>query len=351
MPANSGPINKRTVTLKLRDLKLLELNARYMRHETFHALIDNIRQDGGLMGATPFACRVGDGETELSDGTTLDGKYLVLSGNHRVMAAIEAGIEFEDVTITDDDLPEERRTAIQLSQNAITGEDDPTILKQLYESMDSIDWRQYAGLDDKTLGLLDQVEVGSLNEADLSFQTISVMFLPDEADRMREAFDAARDHVGSSIDEAWLGRIATHDKLLDALDITGRSYGVKNIAVALEIILEVFERNVTDLSDGYLTEYDEPRPGRRNHEKKWVPLETLFGRSEIPVAASGIVRRAIKQMTKNGDITEDNLWQAIEYMSAEYLSGLGEALPESASQVSFTNALPQKDAELELASE
>jgi hypothetical protein len=46
-----------------------------MRHETYAQLVANIRRDGKLT-SVPFAFR--DGE-----------KYTVLSGNHRVRAAID----------------------------------------------------------------------------------------------------------------------------------------------------------------------------------------------------------------------------------------------------------------------
>lgn len=61
-------------------LKLLERNARFMRQETYARLVDNVRRDGRLT-SVPFAIR------------EPDGRYLVLSGNHRTMAAIDAGLE------------------------------------------------------------------------------------------------------------------------------------------------------------------------------------------------------------------------------------------------------------------
>jgi hypothetical protein len=48
-------------------------------------------------------------------------------GNHRVRAAIKAGIDESDVIDILTEISEERRLAIQLSQNAISGKDDPNI--------------------------------------------------------------------------------------------------------------------------------------------------------------------------------------------------------------------------------
>ena len=69
----------RVIQIDPRELKLLKLNARYMRHEEYQRLVANIKRDGQLTSA-PFACKDGD-------------KYLVLSGNHRTQAAIAAGLK------------------------------------------------------------------------------------------------------------------------------------------------------------------------------------------------------------------------------------------------------------------
>src|ERR1039458_3962134 len=100
-------VESQIVKVKLRNLKLLEKNARYMTPQEFSQLVANIKQDGKLMGV-PVVYR---GE--------------VLSGNHRVRAAIKAGIDEADVLDVLTELTEERRLAIQLSQNAINGKDDP----------------------------------------------------------------------------------------------------------------------------------------------------------------------------------------------------------------------------------
>ena len=74
-----------------------------------------VKRDGQLTSA-PFACRDGDG-------------YLVLSENHRTQSAIAAGLETIPYIITDDELSEDQRISIQISHNALSGKDDPFILK------------------------------------------------------------------------------------------------------------------------------------------------------------------------------------------------------------------------------
>ena len=137
----------------------------------------NIKRDGQLTSA-PFAAL-----------DPADGKYEVLSGNHRVQAAISAGLQTIPCIITDDPLSEEQRIAIQLSHNAIVGQDDPDILKKLYDKILDIDLKEYSGLDDKTLGLLDKAQSQAMSEANLEFQVLSIVYLPDELKAAQTVID------------------------------------------------------------------------------------------------------------------------------------------------------------------
>ena len=193
-----------SVRRRLVELKSLEVNARFMRQETYQRLVENLREDGTLTSAPLIYS--GDGEYP-------EGHELILSGNHRIQAGIDAGIVEADCLLIRQTLPQARQTALQLSHNAVEGEDDLAILKQLYEGIDEVDWRGYAGLDDKTLELLDKVELESLSEANLDFHTIQLVFLPPEADAARAALDS----LTRSVDETWLAAYADSNKTLDAL--------------------------------------------------------------------------------------------------------------------------------------
>jgi hypothetical protein len=83
------PLKTHDILIDPKTIKLLDLNARYMRHETFARLVDNIRADGGLHGDTPLAWRLHDDATQQpildAEGQPI---YEVLSGNHRVKASV-----------------------------------------------------------------------------------------------------------------------------------------------------------------------------------------------------------------------------------------------------------------------
>lgn len=289
-------MNVFTLEINPREIKLLETNARYMKHEEFNRLVDNVRKDGKLT-STPFLCK------------DKDGRWLCLSGNHRTRAAIEVGLETITCLATDDELNGEQKIAIQLSHNAITGQDDPATLKALYEKILDTNLKKYSGLDDKTLDLLNKFSTISISEANLQFQTLSMVFLPNELEAARKVIDEAKDCAKSAHD-VWLARMADYDKWLDAQETVSSAHNVKNVATAVEIILKLFERNVTQLSEAW-----EDTPD----DKRWVPIETIIGRTKIPAEGAKIIKKALDKMVSSGEITSKNLHDGLVKFCADYI--------------------------------
>jgi ParB-like chromosome segregation protein Spo0J len=263
------------------DLRLLEVNARYMRHEIFQRLIDNIQRDGGLTGNAPFAWLIHDDATGAPSDPPM---YEVLSGNHRVKAAVSAGLDLIDVCLTDQHLPPDRRKAIQLAHNALVGEDDPAILKLIYDGIDDVQLRLYSGLDDKLLGLLEGVSVSALSEAALDFQIVSLTFLPHEREHVEETLDRARD-LAKGAKAHWLARWDEYDRALDALEAAQQANGIKNSATALMVILEVFWNHIDELADGYLDALGEPVDPKRQ-----IPTASALGVT-IPARLAALIRK------------------------------------------------------------
>ena len=146
--------------------------------------------------------------------------------NHRTKAAIEAGIDKITCLATDDELTHDQKIAIQLSQNAIVGQDAPATLKLLYESVMDIEMKKYCGLDDKTLELLDKITSTSIAEANLEFKTLHIIFLPDELEFAQKVIDSVKDATKTA-DASWLVRKSNYDDWLDSQECIASSYGVK----------------------------------------------------------------------------------------------------------------------------
>ena len=283
-------------------LVLLTKNARFMPYERFQRLVENVRRDGALT-SVPLARLLPD------------GRYEVLSGNHRTQAAIDVGLDRIAVMCIDDPLEVDRALGIQISHNAIDGEDDPAILKELYDSIEEVDWRGYAGLDDATLDLLEKVEPLPLSQASLSFTTMTLAFLPTEIPELTEAFERAREQIAS--DQTWLVSMGDYDKAMDALASVAGAHNVVNQAIAFRLLVELASANFDQLISGWWDEH----LGVPKNPRAWVPIEAIVGLGQLPPDAAGVLRAALDKMVEAGDLDPKKLWQGLELLAAEYLAG------------------------------
>lgn len=293
----NGPFKFAIVSVD--ELEFLEKNARFMKNEQFQNLVNNIKKDGGL-SSVPF-CYL-----------TEEGKYRVLSGNHRSQAAIEAGLKQIPIMFTDKKLSKEEQISIQLSHNSITGQDDPIILQELYDEIEDLSLKYYSGLDDKLLEQLENVQITGISEAQLNYLMLSFLFLPEEIEHVKEVFERAKESINS---ETILARYGEYDRLLDAQEKTQSAYDVHNGATSLMLILDIFEKHQEDLQEGYLDEEGEVK------HKKFVPISSVLGEDYIPSETASVLKKAVDKMISKGDITNKNKWQIIEYLAADFLAG------------------------------
>lgn len=220
-----------TVPIALCDL--LEKNARFMPAQQYKRLVENIRNDGCLT-SVPFALKQGE-------------RYLILSGNHRVQAARDAGLTEIPILYTDQQLTRQQQIAIQLSHNAIAGQDDLAILRDLYDEINDVVLKEYSGLDDVVLGKMEPPSLDPLSESALEYRVVSLAFLPPEARRAEELFDRVLQEATSDV--LWVNRFAEYDRMLDLLTLAKTKAGVKNTATALGLLLDVAEKHLDEIPE------------------------------------------------------------------------------------------------------
>jgi hypothetical protein len=153
-------------------LKLLEKNARFMKQEIFSVLVEGIKGKG--LSQLPLCWF--DGE-----------KYLVISGNHRVQAAVSAGAKYILFLFTDEEMSREAQVSIQLAHNNVTGEDDPVILRELWDEINSPDLKFLTGFDDDFFEKLKPVEFMTIKEPPLLTKEVVIFFIQEDMDKLEEA--------------------------------------------------------------------------------------------------------------------------------------------------------------------
>jgi hypothetical protein len=153
-----------------------------------------------------------------------------------------------------------------------------------------------------------------MSEANLEFQVLSIVYLPDELKEAQRVIDKAREAVKTGSD-IWLATDKEYEAWLDAQETASSAYNVKNVSAAMQIIFRIFEQNLSQLAEGW--EGTDPK----NDNSMWVPLSTVVGRSKIPVGSAKVIKKALDRMVGHGDITNKNLWEGLEYLCADYLGG------------------------------
>ena len=254
-----SPTSVRMAVVPIAQCDFLEKNARFMRAEQYRLLVDNIRADGCLT-SVPFAIRI-PGKI---DTTTIAGaasvpsspsgdRYKILSGNHRVKAAQDAGLTEIPVLYTDQELSHQKQVAIQLSHNAIAGQDDLAILRELYDEIADVTLKAYSGIDDVVLGRMDPPDLDPLSEKGLEYRIVSIAFLPEEVERAEAVFAKVLEQATGDV--TWVNRRAEYDRFLDALTIAKAQAGIKNTATAFGLLL--------DLAEKHLDEVPKPAPKKK----------------------------------------------------------------------------------------
>ncbi len=212
---------------------LVDKNARFMRTEQYNRLVENVRKDGCLT-SVPLASK-------------REGRYLILSGNHRVQAARDAELAEIVLLVVDREMSRDEEVAVQLSHNAIVGQDDMAILRELYDEINDVVLKEYSGIDDVLLGRAVPPELDPLSEKGLEYKVVSISFLPDEVDRMEGAFKAMLEKAEG--EKTWVNRHAEYDRMLDDLTVVREKAGVKNTATALMMLLDIAERHMDEIPE------------------------------------------------------------------------------------------------------
>lgn len=100
---------------------------------------------------------------------------------------------------------------------------------------------------------------------------------------------------------------------MDALDKTKASYAIKNHVVALPLVLDVFERHLTDLQPGWFQD------GTLKH-KGLVPLATVFGTDEVPARVACLLQKCCAIMMRQDLFDSADAGRTLEVLAERFLA-------------------------------
>jgi hypothetical protein len=172
----------RLLYVRYAELREQDINANVMPVGMFNALVSNVRKNGALESLPLCATRADTPDV-----------IEVVSGHHRVRAANAAGLLF-GVVLCYVGLTDSEIKAKQLAHNAIQGQSDPDIVRDIFTRIVDLDARVESYIDPDTIQSpaepvrFEQIDVDPLADA----KTVTVVFLPTQARDFSRAIETLK---------------------------------------------------------------------------------------------------------------------------------------------------------------
>lgn len=211
-----------------------ELNANEMTGEDFAALCENI----GMSGLSSVPCCY----------KKANGRFVMISGHHRLRACKKNHFSKLGILWVDEsDLTHDEIVAIQLSHNSLHGQDNQSILKKLFESIKSIDYKKFAhiNIDEISPISTDGLSIFAMKE---NF-VFTIILYPNSFENIDEIYGDIREQAKKS-DTLILASQEENERLLLKLqqDI-GREYNIKSPSITFAKLLELARERLTEIKE------------------------------------------------------------------------------------------------------
>ena len=212
-----------------------DMNANEMTGEDFAQLCDNIGKSG--LSSVPSCYK------------KENGRFVMISGHHRLRACKK--LHYKTIGILyclESDLSKDEIIAIQLSHNSLHGHDNTSILKKLFEQIQSVDFKQFAhvNVDEIPPVSTEGISVFALKE---NF-VFTVVLYPDSFDSLDELFGDIREQASKS-DALILANEKENERLLLKLQTEiGKQYDIKSPSISFAKLLELASERLTEIKEG-----------------------------------------------------------------------------------------------------
>ncbi len=219
------------------DINLIDeadMNANEMTGEDFAALCDNIGKSG--LSSVPCCYK------------KVDGRYVMISGHHRLRACKKLHYSTIGVLWCDEsELSKDEIIAIQLSHNSLHGQDNQSILKKLFEQIQSIDFKKFAhiNIDEISPISTDGISVYAMKE---NF-VFTIILYPNSFENLDELYGDIREQAKKS-DALVLAHEEDNEMMLLKLqqDI-GSQFNIKSPSITFAKLLELAKERLTEIQE------------------------------------------------------------------------------------------------------
>lgn len=210
----------------------LERNAHYMDKDIFDRLVENVAEDG-FLSQLPFGMKRDE-----------DGKYLMLSGNHRLKAAIKAKLDYILILYIDE-TDKDTQLGYQLSHNALVGKDDRQMLKEIYSEIQSLEKKEFSGLNGLEFVDVQKISTPAINDGDIEITEMKFMFVESRANNIKNVLDNLEKLQIDENSSIIVGSFEAYIKLTQEVK---KRYQIKSRSVAFSKMIDICEAYLEELA-------------------------------------------------------------------------------------------------------
>lgn len=211
---------------------LLKKNARFVNKDTMNLLIKNIKKDSCL--------------TSMPLLTLRKGELTCISGNHRIIASIEAKIGkilcfcFKEEISNDDFL------RLQLSHNSLVGTDEKEVLLDLLKDFELTENIEYTGIDDNYLKSLNSEKNLKIDGNEIEIDPVTLYFNRYDIEDIKKIFKECQEQ-----EIIYFGgdKKNTFENLLKIKDAIYNKYSIINMGLCLKVMLQEYKDIIFDKKD------------------------------------------------------------------------------------------------------
>ncbi len=212
------------------DCVALEKNAHYMDKETLDRLTHNIAADG-FLSQLPFAMKRKD-----------DGRYLILSGNHRLKASLKAGLS-HILILYIDEVDKNTQIAYQLSHNALVGKDDMRLLRDIYHEMETLEAQEFSGLNGMQFLDIEKITTQTINDSEMELTEMKFYFIEDKANEVKRVL---KELEQLKIDEDSSIVVGDFEAFIKTMTEVKKVYGIKSNSIAFAKMIQLCDEVVRE---------------------------------------------------------------------------------------------------------
>lgn len=210
----------------------LEKNCHYMQKDTLDRLTANVAEDG-FLSQLPFGMK------------RSDGKYLILSGNHRLKASIKASLEYILILYIDE-VDKDKQIAYQLSHNALVGKDDAQMLKEIYEEMRTIESREFSGLNGVQFIDASKIPTASINDGDIELTEMKFLFVESRSNDVKGVLSELEKQ---KIDQDCSIVVGSYEEFIKVVTEVKKTYDIKSNTVAFARMVDICKAHLLDMKE------------------------------------------------------------------------------------------------------